>query len=391
MRANDLSVALRSYLTPCTEYPHVKAVIAPPTLRRLPASAQISADLSIAEQAIRSLSTAAGLLPNADMMARALVRREAVQSSQIEGTRTQLHELLEHEATRGRGAVDSVYADRQITERYVEALEEGRRRLKAAGGGRLALSNTLLRELHAVLMQDSPEALPGRYRSKQAWIGQGRIEEAVFVPAPAEHVPACMDDFESAILRYEPREEEPFTIPIVAQLAIAHAQFETIHPFADGNGRLGRLLLPLILEAEGLPPLYLAGTLLAHRAVYYEALQHVQLRGNWEPWVRLLSRAVVDACEGVLRLARDLEALRLVWDSQLADLRADATARKLPRFLLGHPVVSAKQVADAFGVTFAAANKAIEQLVSRGILSEPAQRRNRVFHAREVLNRLQAR
>jgi Fic family protein len=391
MRASDLHPALRDHLAPCTEHPHVKALVAPPTPRRLTASAQVAGDLARAEQALRSVSSVAGLLPNAEMLTRSLVRREAVQSSQIEGTRTQLDELLEYEATAGQDASGPVAADRQITERYVQALEEGRRRIQQAGGSRSALSNALLLDLHAILMQDTPGAAPGCYRTQQAWIGQGRIEDAVFVPAPPEHVPRCMDDFERSILQYAPAEDEPFALSVVAQLAIAHVQFETVHPFADGNGRLGRLLLPLILDAEGLPPLYLAGTLLEYRSAYYEALQQAQLRCNWDPWVRLLSKAVVDACEEMVVLAKDLDQLRLTWETRLADLRADATARKLPRFLLGHPIVSVRQVADAFGISFVAANRAIDQLVSRQILMELTQRRNRVFIAVAVVSKMQRR
>ena len=178
-------------------------------------------------------------------------------------------------------------------------------------------------------------------------------------------------------------------LPIVAQIAIAHAQFETIHPFADGNGRTGRLLMPLILAAEGYPPLYLSGRLLRYRRAYYDALAGVQLHGDWTPWMKLLYQAVIEACDSAIAIAKDLNALRVDWLSRLSGLRSDATAHKLPSFLLGHPVVSVNQTAKAFAISFVAANRAIEQLVERGILSESRQRRNRVFHAAEVLARLE--
>lgn len=198
-----------------------------------------------------------------------------------------------------------------------------------------------------------------------------------------------MRELEASMLRYAPREDEPLRLPIAAQLAIAHAQFETIHPFADGNGRVGRLLMPLMLAADGWPPLYLSGRLLRHRRAYYDALADVQLRADWLPWMRLLCRAIVDACDGAIATAQDLDAIRQRWDAALAGLRSDATARRLPVFLLGHPVVSVKQVAEAFGISFVAANRAIEQLVERGILAEPQKRRGRAFHATEILQRLE--
>ncbi len=147
--------------------------------------------------------------------------------------------------------------------------------------------------------------------------------------------------------------------------------------------------MPLILAAEGYPPLYLSGMLLRYRRAYYDALADVQRRGNWAPWLTLLCSAVVGACDNAVAIAQDLNALRERWLVRLSDLRSDAAARKLPTFLLGHPVTSVNQVARSLGISFVAANRAIDQLVARGILTEPARRRNRVFHAREILERLQ--
>ena len=137
------------------------------------------------------------------------------------------------------------------------------------------------------------------------------------------------------------------------------------------------------------PPLYLSGRLLRHRRAYYDALANVQLRANWTPWLRLLCQSVVEASDGAIAIARDLDTIRKDWITRLDDLRSDATARLLPSFLLGHPVVSVKQVSEALGMSFVAANRAIELLVARGILKEPRQRRNRTFHAIEVLSRLE--
>lgn len=386
MRRSDLNPVLHPLLVKCEEFPNCWALVAPPTPRRLPDAPAVAEGMTQAMQALQRLRTATEWLPNVDLVTRTLARREAVQSSQIEGTRTQLPELLEYEATQG---ADGLPADALVTGRYVQALEQGLAAIRGAGA-RHALDTALLRAMHATLMQDAPAPLrAGEYRAAQAWIGNGRIEDATFVPTPPSHIAACMDELETAMLQYTPRDDEQWTLPLVAQLAIAHAQFETIHPFADGNGRCGRLLMPLVLAAEGYPPLYLSGTLLRHRRAYYDALADVQLRADWVPWLTLLCRAVVEACDSAIAITRDLDTIRAGWLEQLHDLRSDAAARKLPAFLLGHPVVAVRQVAGALGISFNAANRAIEQLVARGILTEPGQRRNRVFHAGAILQRLQ--
>lgn len=386
MRRQDVKPALHPALVKGDQYPNCWALVAPPTPRWLPDGAAAAQEISAAMQALSRLRTATELLPNVDLVTRTLARREAVQSSQIEGTRTQLPELLEYEATQGS---DGAPADAVVTERYVQALEQGLATIRRAGT-RQALDSRLLKAMHATLMQDAPAPVrAGEYRTSQAWIGSGRIEDATFVPAPPSHIKACMEELEASMLRYARREDEAWELPVVAQLAIAHAQFETIHPFADGNGRCGRLLMPLILAAEGYPPLYLSGTLLRQRRAYYDALADVQLRADWAPWFKLLCRAVVEACDGAIAIARDLEAIRAKWTDGLGDLRSDATARQLPAFLLGHPVVAVKQVSEALGISFKSANKAIEELVARGMLSEPTRRRNRVFHATEILQRLE--
>lgn len=386
MRRADVSSALHRYLVKCSSHPNCHALVAPPTPRCLPSDPAVAHDVMRAMQALERLRVATDLLPNSDMVTRTLARREAVQSSQIEGTRTQLHELLEYEATRSR---DGLPPDATVTERYVQALDLGLGRVREIGA-RSALDERLVRDMHAVLMQDAPAQLrAGEYRDIQVWIGSDRIEDAVFVPAPPDRIAGCMDELAQSMLQYAPREDEPWQIPVVAQIAIAHAQFETIHPFVDGNGRTGRLLMPLILASEGYPPLYLSGRLLRHRRAYYDALANVQLHANWTPWLRLLCQSVVEASDGAIAITRDLDSIRKDWMTRLDDLRSDATALRLPSFLLGHPVVSVKQVSEALGMSFVAANRAIELLVARGILKEPRQRRNRTFHAIEVLTRLE--
>lgn len=386
MRRSDLTPQLQAHLVKCEEYPHCHALVAPPTPRTLPDGAAVNRDLSHAMLALERLKATTRRLPNVDMVTRTLARREAVQSSQIEGTRTRLHELFEYEATL---TTDGLPADATVTERYVQALDHGLSAVRRAGS-RKALDLGLVRSMHGILMQDAPDAVGrGRYRDIQAWIGGGRIEDATFVPAPPSHIAACMQELEASMLQYAPRDDEPWALSPVAQIAIAHAQFETIHPFADGNGRTGRLLMPVMLAAEGYPPLYVSGSLLRHRRAYYDALADIQLRWDWAPWLRLLSRAVSESSNNAIAMADDLERIREDWAQRLSGLRADATARRLPTYLLGHPVTTVNQVADAHGVSFVAASRAIDQLVERKILTEPKRRRNRVFHAAEILARLE--
>jgi hypothetical protein len=143
-----------------------------------------------------------------------------------------------------------------------------------------------------------------------------------------------MDEMSASILKYAPREHEQTVLSILAQLAIAHAQFETIHPYHDGNGRTGRLLMPLMLAAEGYPPLYLSGALLRAKSEYYAALASVQLQGEWGPWLELLGHAVVECCDESISIAEDLLALAESWERELRRYRAHSATRRLPRFLV---------------------------------------------------------
>jgi Fic family protein len=387
MRRNDLSASRQRQLVKAAGHPHCHALLPPPTPRRLPVGPGLTRQLQLAHEALGRLAALTEHLPNSDLITRTLARREAVQSSQIEGTQTDLSQLLEYEAT---GGPDGLPADATVTERYVTALELGLAALRDIGS-RAAVSNVTIKAMHRVLLQDASEAYrAGEYRLTQAWIGGYRIEDSTFVPPPPEYIEGCMDELEASMLQYERRDDEFGEISIVTQLVLAHAQFETIHPFVDGNGRVGRLIMPLMLASAGYPPLYLSGYLLRHRLAYYDALAGVQLRDDWERWGEFLCRAIAHACETSIAVSRDLNAIHDRWAVELSDLRADAAARKMPRLLLGRPVVSVRQVAELLGMSFVSANNAVEVLVSRGILSEPEGRRNRVFHATELLARLEA-
>ena len=386
MRRDSVSHDRQPYLVPALGYPNACALVAPPTPRILPVSALNEAGLSQAYAALGRLQGALKHIPNVDMVTRTLARREAVMSSQIEGTKSDLSQLLTYEATLSTGGMP---ADVRITEYYVAALALGLERIRTRG--RAVLGLALIHELHKVLMQDETVHLPiGAYRENQVWIGSTqRIEDATFVPAPPSYVQGCMEEMAAGILQYEAREDEQTEFTLLAQLAIAHAQFETIHPYHDGNGRTGRLLMPLMLAAEAYPPLYVSGALLRAKAQYYAALASVQLRGDWGPWLELLGHAVVESCDEAVSIAEDLLALAERWERELASFRAHSAIRRLPRFLIGYPVLSVQQAAAGLNISVMAANAALNKLRTAGIVNLVNERQwGRVFQATQVLRRL---
>lgn len=388
VRREDIAGPLRAYLPPVAGKPHLLAMVPPPTPRRLPAGQSGSRDLLMkANAALDRLDQAMRHWPAPDLVTRTLARREAVQSSQIEGTQTDLDQLLVYEATLG---VDGLPADVLVTERYVQALQLGLDVVRQ--GGRAALDLALVNQLHATLMQDAPDDFPkGAYRQEQAIIGTlgGRPEDARFIPSPPDRIDEAMHELERAMLQYQQDEEEQWELNVVAQLAIAHAQFETIHPYKDGNGRTGRLLMPLILAAEGYPPLYLSGALLRSKTAYYDALNQVQLRGNWVPWMDMLCKAIVESAHDAIAIADDMQALQKAWQETVSGYRSDAVARRLPPLLIGHPVVTAAQVAALLDVSERSALTGIYALQKEGILVQGNERNwGRTYHAKTVLERL---
>jgi len=332
-----------------------------------------------------ALVAATESLPNPNIVTRTLDRREAVRSSQIEGTSAEVYELLTYEAT---GSEEGLPPDVTVTLNYVKALEYGLEKIKA--GGVKSLTCDLIRELQLHLMEGVRDyhGTPGEFRDRQNWIGGFRIHQARFVPPPAEHVESCLEDLET-MLRYVPAEEEHFEIPIVIRMATVHAQFETIHPFIDGNGRVGRILLPLMLAAEGYPPVYLAGFLKANQQTYYETLLTVQLKGEWREWVRFFATGVEVAAQEAIKTAKDLMILCGRWEQKLSEinLRSDALAYRLPNLLIGAPIVTAGQASEALGASFPATSNALSLLEREGILEQPGKRRlrNRIFVAQEVI------
>ncbi|RLC95857.1 MAG: Fic family protein [Chloroflexi bacterium] len=325
--------------------------------------------LSDADRALGRLDGVATVLPNPDLFVAMYVRHEAVLSSQIEGTQSTLEEVLQYEAhprsRRGPKDVEEVV-------NYVRAMNHGLRRLDT-----LPLSLRLLREVHQELLQGvrGEHRSPGEFRSTQNWIGpQGcSLGEAEFVPPPPDEMSRALGNLEDFL-------HSRGALPALAHCAYAHAQFETIHPFLDGNGRVGRLLVTLLLCERNIlqrPLLYLSVYLKAHRAQYYDRLQAIRHDGDWEGWLRFFLSGVAEVSRSAAETARAI--LRLREDHRSA-VSSQATATKLLDLLFDRPIISVRLAEAALGCSYTTAANAISRLQDKGFLEETTgQRRNRLF------------
>jgi Fic family protein len=301
------------------------------------------------------------------------IRKEAVLSSMIEGTQSSLSDLLLFESDSRPGVpLDDV---REVSG-YVAAMYCGLRRLEEGA----PLSNRLLREIHGVLLNRGRGSAqePGKFRRSQNWIGGTRPGNAVFVPPPPSEIAECMGKLE-LFLHDRPKPVEP-----LLKAALAHVQFETIHPFLDGNGRLGRLLITLILCGEGvlrMPLLYLSLYFKTHRRRYYELLNSVRLTGDWEAWLEFFAEAVAFTAEQAAETVQKLVELSNGDRGRLAALgRAESSALKIHRALMKRPVAAAALLAQKAGLPAVTANKALDNLEKLGIVRElTGKRRGRVF------------
>ncbi len=329
--------------------------------------------LEQATLAVGRLDSVSTLLPDTQLFLYAYVRREAVLSSQIEGTQSSLSDLLLFELEEAPGAP---FDDVVEVSNYIAALEHGMTRL----GEGFPLCNRLLREMHERLMSRGrgSEKEPGLFRHSQNWIGGTRPGNASFVPPPPEQVEPCMAALEAFL------HDESNAAPILLRAALAHVQFETIHPFLDGNGRLGRLLIPLLLHQGGLlsqPLLYLSLYLKQNRARYYGLLDRVRRDGDWETWVDFFLEGVRQTANGAVQTARRLVDL-FDADTRRAEEvgRTAANALRVLAALRQRPVLGIPQLCQRAGMTFPTAAKAMQKLVEIGITRElTGQRRNRVF------------
>lgn len=344
--------------------------------------------LERATLALGRLDSIAVLLPDPQLFLYAYVRREAVLSSQIEGTQSSLSDLLLFELDEVPGVP---FDDVVEVSNYVAALEHGMARL----GEGFPLCNRLLREMHERLMARGrgSDKAPGEFRRSQNWIGGTRPGNAQFVPPPPNEVEACMTALEAFIHDAGTAEGERVggTLPVLLKAALAHVQFETIHPFLDGNGRLGRLLIAMLLHEAGVlrqPLLYLSLYLKQHRAVYYELLDRVRTNGDWEAWVDFFLEGVEQTAQGAVQTARRLVDL-FQQDTQRVQAAGgrNATVLRVLDALRQRPLCSLRQIGATAGISFPTASKAMLALVEIGIARElTGQRRNRVFVYDAYLN-----
>ena len=334
--------------------------------------------------ALGRLDAITALLPNASLLLYSFVRKEAVLSSQIEGTLSSLADLLLFEIDEQPGVP---VEDAREVSRYVAALERGLALLR----GGLPLCGRLLREVHSVLL-DHPRGhgkAPGEIRRTQVWIGGTRPGNAAFVPPPADAVPASLAAFERFL------NDEPEPTPPLLKAALAHVQFETIHPFLDGNGRLGRLLIVLQLVADGVlhePLLYPSLFFKTHRALYYELLNEVRLRGDWERWLDFFAEGVQASAAQAVVTAHALLALVNADRDRIATLgRAAPSALAVHQAMQRQPLATSAALVKAAGLTPATVNKSLSNLGELGIVAELTQRqRGRVFSYRRYVELLNA-
>jgi Fic family protein len=329
--------------------------------------------LERATLALGRLDSIALLLPDPDLVLYAYVRREAVLSSQIEGTQSSLSDLLLFEL---EGAPGVPLDDVVEVSNYVATLDHGIKRLDEG----FPLSNRLLREMHAVLLTGSrgSEKSPGEFRRSQNWIGGTRPGNAHFVPPPPHQVQDCM----AALERFLHDEGTPS--PTLITAALAHVQFETIHPFLDGTGRIGRLLIAFVLHHGGVlakPLLYLSLYFKQHRAEYYRRIDLVHVQGDWEAWLDFFLEGVEKTATNAVQTAQRLAALFEQDRDRVQSLgRAMASTLRVLDALCQRPVITVNEAARRAGVTFPTATKGINALLELGIVRElTGQRRNRVF------------
>ncbi|MHB8223762.1 MAG: Fic family protein [Desulfurivibrionaceae bacterium] len=330
------------------------------------------------------LDSVSTLLPDTSLFLYMYIRKEAVLSSMIEGTQSSLSDLLLFELDQEPGVpLDDV---REVSN-YVAALNHGLSRL-AEG---FPLSLRLIKEIHGVLLAKGrgSNQTPGEFRRSQNWIGGTRPGNAAFVPPPAEQVLECMSQLELFL------HDQPQATPVLLKAALAHVQFETIHPFLDGNGRLGRLLITLLLCEQKVlsePMLYLSLYFKTHRRYYYELLNNVRMTGDWEAWLDFFAEAVIVTSAQAVEAARQLLDLSNEDRLKISGVgRAAASTLQVHRALMEHPIATSGVLVEKTGITSATVNKALGHLERLGIVRElTAQKRNRLFSYSgylQILNR----
>ena len=339
--------------------------------------------VSLTSRADLALGTLSGLgvtLLNPHLLIYPFVRKEAVLSSRIEGTQSSLSDLLLFEATKAEKQRDV-----KEVQNYVRAMEHGLKRLEE-----LPLSLRLIRELHDILMEGvrGGRATPGEFRQSQNWIGLPgcTLNDATFLPPPVAEMKKALEQLEKFL-------HADTQLPSLVELALIHYQFETIHPFLDGNGRIGRLLVTLFLCQRGIlnkPLLYLSAFFERHRQEYYQYLLDVSQSGAWRQWIEFFLQAVVEQSGDAVKRARRLLDLHRSYYQTSLEKRLPPTAVELVELIFVRPVLNTRVVQEYLKVTFPAAQKAIKALIEEGILAEiTGGKRNKAYAANEILGILE--
>lgn len=330
--------------------------------------------LSRADIALGRLDGSIQTLPNQDLFVLMYVRKEAVLSSQIEGTQSSLQDLLAAEAQ-----VLTAHVPRDVEEvvNYVQAMNYGLQRLQE-----LPVSVRLIKEIHGKLLEGvrGSHLTPGDTRRSQNWIGPAgcTLAEATFVPPPAHEVARTLGELEGFL-------HADSGLPLLVEIALAHAQFETIHPFLDGNGRIGRLLITLLLCERGVlqrPVLYLSYFFKRNRQEYYDRLQRVRDEGDWEGWLAFFLRGIAEVSAQATETARRILALREAHRSAITEHlgRGAGNGHKVLEHLYKRPIVTVNDVRELTRTSYPAANDLVSRLARQGILVEvTGQKRNRTF------------
>jgi Fic family protein len=337
-----------------------------------------------AERALASLSWTGGNFPESHIMVKSFIRREAVLSSRIEGTRASLTDVYTYEAVQLLFLEPD--SDAREVYNYVRALDYGLKRVAT-----LPISLRLIRELHQRLLEGVRGEIltPGEFRRTPNWIGPAgsTLETAPFVPPPVDEMNAALGEVEKFI-------HVPSDLPPLTRIGLIHYQFEAIHPFLDGNGRVGRLLMSLLLCQWGLlsqPLLYLSAFLERRRSEYYKRLLAISQAGDWEGWLRFFLIGVRDQAVDATRCIQALQALRQRYYERLTGQRDAPRLRKVFDFLLGHPIATVRQVQSGLGLSdYKMAQRYVDKLAQSGLLREvTGHARNRLYYADEILKVIQ--
>ncbi|MDR0620284.1 MAG: Fic family protein [Deltaproteobacteria bacterium] len=330
--------------------------------------------------ALGRLDSLSALLPDPYMFQYIYVRQEAVLSSKIEGTQSSLSELLLFELDEDSGVPIN---DAREVSNYVAALEYGLKRLNEG----FPLSGRLLRDIHLELLRNTrgENQTPGEFRRSQNWIGGTRPGTASFVPPPYFQIPGCISNLEFFLNNI------PNATPGLLKAAFAHVQFETIHPFLDGNGRLGRLLIILLLCYEKIlkePILYLSLYFKTHRDKYYNLLNQVRLTGDWESWLHFFAEAVDFTATGAVEKAKKIHQLSIDDQKSIFELgRAAASVQKIHQTLLKRPIGTSISLSKDTGLTVMTVNRSLERLRKLGIVKElTSKKRGRIFTYHKLLD-----